>query len=174
MITVQKRMKKGSERFLRKYTIIVNYNQIFVIYINCIFSDSIIILKEEYQLLHAGGSLVLAQEQDAKAIFSEAIFNPKFDAKQGFSGLLTQVELWNIVLSKEEIQKLANCELVSLRSQRRVITWDSDAWLAKKTNFTDVPLGKLCEQNLIMNQFVWPKAIDFNTFNNYCSTVNGR
>ena len=131
-------------------------------------------MKEEYQLLHAGGSLVLGQEQDAKAIFSEAVFNPKFDPKQGFSGLLTQVELWNTVLSKAEIQKLANCEVLSLRSQKRVITWDSNAWLAKKTSFTDVPIGKLCKQNLIMDQFVWPKAIDFNTFNSYCSTVNGK
>ena len=131
-------------------------------------------MKEEYQLLHAGGSLVLGQEQDAKAIFNDAVFNPKFDAKQGFSGLLTQVELWNTVLSKAEIQKLANCEVLSLRPQKRVITWDSDVWLAKKTNFTDVSLEKLCERNLIMDQFVWPKAIDFTTFNSYCSTVNGK
>ena len=133
------------------------------------FSDSIIIAKEDYVPLHAGGSMVLGQEPDGKPGF-----DPKFDKKQGFSGLVTQVELWNIILSKSEILSLAQCEIISLRSQNRVITWESkDAWIANQVNFIEVPIKNLCKPNLIINNLVWPKAIDFQTFNSYCSTING-
>ena len=58
--------------------------------------------KEDYQFLHAGGSLVMGQDQDGK---HGSIFNPFFDKQQSFCGLLTQVELWNTTLTASEIQK---------------------------------------------------------------------
>ena len=134
------------------------------------FSDSVIKSKEDYVPLHIGGSMILGQEQDGKPGF-----DPKFDKKQGFSGQVTQVELWNTILSKSEINKLAHCKIHSLRSQNRVVTWESEgAWIARQANFMEVPIKKLCKQNLILNNLVWPKAIDFHTFNNYCSTLDGK
>ena len=105
--------------------------------------------KEDYHLLHAGGSLVMGQEQDGKAIFEEGKeFYPFFDKQQSFSGQLTQVELWNTTLTALEIQKLATCEVSSLRPQNRVITWKSSAWKAiGKTHIKNVPLEELCEKN---------------------------
>ena len=131
--------------------------------------------KEDYHLLHAGGSLVMGQEQDGKAIFEEGKeFYPLFDKQQSFSGQLTQVELWNTTLTALEIQKLATCEVSSLRLQNRVITWKSSAWKATgKTNIKNVPLEGLCEKNLIIDQFIWPREIAFNTFNSLCMTMNG-
>ena len=140
------------------------------------FSDTFDMKKEEYQFLHAGGSLVMGQEQDGKAIFDDGdgIFYPFFDKKQGFCGLLTQVELWNTILTASEIQKLATCEVSSLRPQNRVITWKSGAWQATgNTDFKNVPLEKFCEKNLIIDQFIWPRAIDFDTFNSLCMTMDG-
>ena len=133
-----------------------------------------IIDKEDYHPLHAGGSFILGQEQDGKAIFSDGSFDPNFDPKQGFSGLLSQVELWNTVLSESEIRKLAKCEISTLRPQNRVITWGSRSWVAQKANYKDVPLEKLCEENLILNQLIWPRGIDFYSFNSYCSTIDGK
>ena len=131
--------------------------------------------KEDYHLLHAGGSLVMGQEQDGKAIFEEGKeFYPFFDKQQSFSGQLTQVELWNTTLTALEIQKLATCEVSSLRPQNRVITWKSSAWKAiGETNIKNVPLEGLCEKNLIIDQFIWPREIAFNTFNSLCMTMNG-
>ena len=114
--------------------------------------------------------MILGQEHDGKPGF-----DPKFDKKQGFSGQVTQVELWNTILSKSEINNLAHCKIHSLRSQNRVVTWESEgAWIARQANFIEVPIKKLCKQNLILNNLVWPKAIDFHTFNNYCSTLDGK
>ena len=131
--------------------------------------------KEDYHLLHAGGSLVMGQEQDGKAIFEEGKeFYPFFDKQQSFSGQLTQVELWNTTLTALEIQKLATCEVSSLRPQNRVITWKSSAWKATgETNIKNVPLEGLCEKNLIIDQFIWPREIAFNAFNSLCMTMNG-
>ena len=138
-----------------------------------VLSDSIIFKKDEYHPLHAGGSFILGQEQDGKAIFTDGGFDPGFDRRQGFSGLLSQVELWNTVLYESEIKKLANCEISTLRPQNRVITWGSRSWVAQKVNYNDVPLEKLCEQNLVLNNLIWPRAITFYNFNSYCSTIDG-
>ena len=90
-----------------------------------VLSDSVMMKKEDYIPLHAGGSFLLGQEQDGKAIFHEGGFDPILDKLQGFSGLLTQVELWNTILSESEVKKLAKCEISTLRPQNRVITWGS-------------------------------------------------
>ena len=139
-----------------------------------IFSDEFTIEKEAYQPLPAGGSFILGQEHDGKPILSDGTsFNPVFDKKQGMSGLLTQVELWNIVLTPSEVQKLARCEVSTLKQNSLVISWESTAWLAIQSNFKDILLKDLCNKNVITGNFIWPRYIDFNTFNTYCSTIDG-
>ena len=131
-------------------------------------------MKKDFLPLHAGGSLIVGQEQDGKAIFDNGVFDPVFDEKQGFSGLLTQVELWNTTLTASEIEALGTCNRSSLRPQNRVITWKSNAWQAtSKTNFKDVPIEKLCQENLVLDQFIWPRSIDFDSFNSMCRTIDG-
>lgn len=139
------------------------------------FSGTFEMKKENYCSLHAGGSLVMGQEQDGKAIFQYGnISYYFFDKQQSFSGQLTQVELWNTTLSASDIQKLAACEVSSLRPQNRVITWKSNTGRAtRRITIKDVPLETLCEKNLVINQFIWPRAIDFNKFNSLCMTIDG-
>ena len=84
------------------------------------------------------------------------------------------MELWNTILSPAEIEHLANCHIATLRPKNRVITWGSNAWDAKEINFKEVELIELCEQNLVFNQLIWPRAIDFNTFNSYCQAMDGK
>ena len=139
-----------------------------ILYLN-ITPDTIVMKKKDYLPLHAGGSLIVGQEQDGIPFF-----DPVFDKKQGFSGLLTQVELWNTILTASEIGDLATCKIASLRPQNRVITWKSNAWQAtKETDFKDIPIEKLCQKNLVLDQFIWPIAIDFDSFNNICRTIDG-
>ena len=118
-------------------------------------------------------SFILGQEQDAKAIFDDSSFEPVFDRTQGLSGALTQVELWNRILTPAEIKSIANCEIATVRPRNRVVTWGSNAWDVKEVNFKEVEMKELCEQNLVLNQFIWPRAIDFNTFNSYCKAIDG-
>ena len=132
-----------------------------------------VLKKEKYLPLHAGGSLIVGQEQDGKPVGDE-IFDPVFDPQQGLSGKLTQIELWNTVLTLSEIKKLANCEIPSLQPQNRVITWGSDSWIAVKAKFTNTPIEKLCVKNQIVDHFIWPNTIDFDTFNSYCGTISGK
>ena len=134
---------------------------------------SLVLNKEKYLPLHAGGSLIVGQEQDGKRI-GDYTFDPVFDPQQGFSGKLAQVELWNKVLTLSEIKRLANCEIPSLQHQNRVITWGFDSWIAEKANFTNTPIEKLCTKNQIVDKFIWPNSIDFDTFNSYCDTIGGK
>ena len=113
--------------------------------------------------------MIVGQEQDGLPFF-----DPVFDKKQGFSGLLTQIELWNTQLTSYEIRDIATCKMASLRPQNQVITWKSNAWQAtRETNFSDISIEKLCQKNLVLNQFIWPSRIDFYSFNNFCRTIDG-
>ena len=96
-----------------------------------------------------------------------------FDRTQGLSGALTQVELWNRILTPAEIKSIANCEIATVRPRNRVVTWGSNAWDVKEVDFKEVEMKELCEQNLVLNQLIWPRAIDFNTFNSYCKAIDG-
>ena len=114
--------------------------------------------------------MIVGQEQDGLPFF-----DPVFDKKQGFSGLLTQIELWNTQLTSYEIRDIATCKMASLRPQNKVITWKSNAWQAtRETNFRDISIEKLCKKNLVLNQFIWPSRIDFYSFNNFCRTIDGK
>ena len=136
-------------------------------------SDALIIQRKNYQPLHTGGSFVLGQEQDAKAVFADSKWDPGFEPGQSLSGSLAQVELWDTILTPEEIKSLSNCEIETLRPENRVITWGSSAWDWNVVDLKEVKLNRFCEPNLIINQFVWPKAIDFHTLYNYCQLISG-
>ena len=91
--------------------------------------------KDEYLPLYSGGSLIFGQEQDGQP--NTEIFDPKFDMKQSFSGRMTQVEIWNTVLSHVEIKSLAMCNITTLRPQNRVVTWETDYWIFSDDTFTE-------------------------------------
>ena len=146
--------------------------------------DSTILRKDEYRPLYSGGSFIVGQEQDGR-YNNEEKFDPLLDPKQGFSGRITQVEIWNIVLTVVEIKKIANCITSTLRPQNRVVTWEhetilqsysqskiGDAWFVNKANILSIPLENLCQKNIISNQFIWPRISTYVEFTNYCNTMN--
>ena len=129
--------------------------------------------KKDYVPVYKDGSLILGQEQDGKPKYDNGTFDPIFDEKQAFSGKLTQVELWNVNLSPSEINDIAKCVVTSLKPDNRVITWGSVEWIAKQATVKDIPLQNLCDENLILNQFIWPRRINYNSFSTYCHTIHG-
>ena len=115
---------------------------------------------------------MVGQEYDRKA--TKKNFAAGFDPLQSFSGKLSQVELWNAILTPKEIQNIANCGVSSTKSQNRILTWKMDAWkLNGQTTFEDIPLKQICQKNIVSNQFIWPRAIDFETFSRYCNAIDG-
>ena len=115
---------------------------------------------------------MLGQEYDGKADRKD--FDPIFDPLQAFSGKISQVELWNVILSPAEIQKLANCDILSTNSQSRILTWKTEDWkLSGQTSISDIPLNDLCQKNIVSNQLIWPRNINFEKFSSYCNLING-
>ena len=115
---------------------------------------------------------MLGQEFDGKA--TKENFDPGFDPLQSFSGKITQVEFWNTILTPIEIQKIANCDASTTKSQNRTLTWKPKDWiLSGQTKISDIPLKDLCQINIISNQLIWPRAISFDKFSSYCNLVNG-
>ena len=136
------------------------------------FVDTLNVNKKNYIPLYANGSFVLGQEYDGKAIKED--FDPVFDPLQSFSGKMTQVEIWNIVLTSTEIQKLANCDVSTTKSQNHILTWKTEDWkLSGQTTISDIPFKELCKENIISNQFIWPRATTFKQISHYCSLIDG-
>ena len=136
------------------------------------FLELLHINKDNYLPTYTNGSIVLGQEYDGKA--DKEDFEPIFDPLQSFSGKISQVEIWNIILTPKEIQRLANCHVSTTKSQNRVLTWKPEEWkLSGKTTITDIPLTELCQTNIALNQMIWPNAITFEKLSSYCNLVEG-
>ena len=76
--------------------------------------------------------MVLGQEQDGSG--SAGGF---FDIQQGWSGKLTQVEIWDTVLPVEDIVKMAKCEIPITMKSNQVVSWFSNKW---KNNNVEIRL----------------------------------
>ena len=120
--------------------------------------------------MYNGGSFIIGQEQDGKP--DAGAFDPLFDKLQGFTGQVTQVEIWNTILTLSEIEIVANCTKSTIKSAYRVVSWESDTWSSHgTTTFKEVPLKNLCKRNIIRNQFIWPRSIDNEQLTSYCDTM---
>ena len=134
--------------------------------------DTIHIDKEKYLPIYRNGSFAIGQEYDGKA--DKENFDPGFDPLQSFRGKYSQVEIWNVILTPVEIQKLANCDISTTKSLNRILTWKTEDWtLRGQTTIYDIPLKELCHKNSLSNQFIWPRAINFEKFSSYCNVLNG-
>ena len=115
---------------------------------------------------------MLGQDFDGKAIKEN--FDTGFDPLQSFSGKISQVEIWNAILTPVEIEKLANCEISTTKSQNRILTWITKDWkLNGQTAISEIPLNDLCKDNIVSNKFIWPRSITFEKFSIYCNLIDG-
>ena len=115
---------------------------------------------------------MLGQDFDGKA--NKEDFNHGFDPFQSFSGKISQVEIWNAMLTTAEIQNLANCDIPTAKSQNHVMTWKTENWkLNGQTIISEIPLKELCQKNMISNHFIWPRSIDYDKLSSYCNLIDG-
>ena len=111
---------------------------------------------------------MVGQEQDGQP------WGGFFDLDQGFTGKISQVELWDTALTSSEISLIADCKQASVRPNNRLVTWDSNAWIAVKSEFEDEPLESFCTRNPIANTFFWPSKIPYIKMSTLCKINNAR
>ena len=135
--------------------------------------DTLVLSKDEYLPIYTNGSLVLGQEYDGLA--DKKKFHPGFDPLQSFSGKFSQVEIWNATLTPAEVQKLANCDIATTKTDNLILSWKNfENWkVSGQTAIYDIPLKDLCHKNTLSNQFIWPRAITFDKLSSYCNLING-
>ena len=69
-----------------------------------------------------------------------------------FSGEMSQVEMWNIVLPESDIRDLAFCNVESVKSSNRVLTWDMESWKITNVTVRDEKLKAFCENDPFENR----------------------
>ncbi|KAK3891914.1 hypothetical protein Pcinc_004228 [Petrolisthes cinctipes] len=79
-----------------------------------------------------------------------------FEARNSFSGDLTQVNVWNRALSHDEIQQMSRCET---DPQGSYISWNA-GWTLKAVSFYDLPLQQFCQQKIGITYFFFPNVPD--------------
>ena len=125
--------------------------------------------KSNMHPLYAGGSFVLAQEQDGK------IGGGFFNKYQAYSGKLTQVEMWNTVLWKAEIEDLAKCKMSTIKPENRIVTWGSDAWTWHNTDPNiDSPLEDFCKPNTLLDTQIFASKLSFDKMAYLCEVAGGK
>ena len=65
--------------------------------------------------IRSGGTLVLGQEQDS--------VGGGFDADQSFQGMISNVNMWNLVLTDDQVEKMSKSCLLEEASDRKVYKW---------------------------------------------------
>ena len=69
---------------------------------------------------------------------------------------------------------MANCDVETTKLQNHILTWKTENWkLSGQTTFSEIPLKDLCQNNIVSNQFIWPRAITFEKLSSYCSLIDG-
>ena len=105
--------------------------------------------------------MVIGQEQDGTGSTGGY-----FDAQQGWSGKLTQVEIWDTVLPNEDIIQMAKCQIPTTMESNQVVSWLSEKWI--KNNVT-IKLVYICAHMSKKKSFLfifWQKKYFFINFEN--------
>ena len=98
--------------------------------------------KDSFQPIFKDGSLVIGQDQDNLGKYGGG-----FDARQAFSGELAQLEIWNKELSISDIEKIANCKIMSVMESYKVVSWFSEKWETNNVELKDITMENLCMVN---------------------------
>ena len=98
--------------------------------------------KDSFEPIFKDGSLVIGQDQDNLGKYGGG-----FDARQAFSGELAQLEIWNEELSISDIEKIANCKIMSVMESYKVVSWFSEKWETNNVELKDITMENLCMDN---------------------------
>ncbi|CAL4133301.1 unnamed protein product, partial [Meganyctiphanes norvegica] len=94
-----------------------------------------------------------------------------YNAKQSFSGKISQVNIWNRILRKEEIESISSCQFESLEGN--IVKW-SEQWTTHgDVQKQNIPLTELCTKQQEQDLFLF-HDITFNVAAYICHGLGGR
>ena len=130
--------------------------------------DKVLISTKQFINVFNKGSLILGQESDG------IHYGGFFDVMQSFSGELSQVEMWNIALWQSDIQKIAFCNVKSVKESNRVLSWfSSSEWTQQNVVLKEISLELLCEIDPEANRLIWLDVISNIDFMEMCNKIGG-
>lgn len=133
-----------------------------------VISDRIAIKENEaYLPISRTGILILGQEQDSLGGF--------FDENQAFSGELSQVEAWDMILDEETIKSVASCESETAFVYSKVATWNEsmDEWSKMSVDERSLSLGDLCKNSALKDYLIWSESVTYLQISDYCRRMDG-
>ena len=109
---------------------------------NCFILESKVIKDGKYLPLFGGGRLIAGQEQDT--------LGGSFDETQSLSGSVSGLEVWTGVISPEDIQELATCDVETLDISERIVKWTESEWRTFG-NVTTKSQENICQPSPLLN-----------------------
>lgn len=130
-------------------------------------SDTTTVPLNDFIPLSRDGILVLGQEQDGPGGY--------FDETQSFSGELTQVEVWNSLLSQDDIQDLASCNRESVATDTQVVSWILSKWIVSPevAMRKEDQLDNLCRPSVLKNWLIWADRVTYKQMSDVCKRMDG-
>ena len=126
-----------------------------------------ILPQGKFTPLASGGVLIVGQEQDDMGGF--------FDSTQSLSGKISQVEIWSKELDSFQIADLAQCRQMTIDIPERIVKWESADWTVKgNASVKEESLQSLCQASPLLNKFIWPQKISYNTFKVKVSLISSQ
>ena len=127
------------------------------------FQNKLVVLPSDDKTQSA---FILGQEPDTL----RGSFNPK----QAFRGKIANLNLWNRILSDQEIIDLATCKS---NLQGNVIKWDKTEWSFMNTTTTKIENEDLCiqseEEKFKEKVFIFPFLLPFDDASDLCAVHGG-
>ena len=119
--------------------------------------------------LISNGSLIVGQNQDS---LDTSGF---FDHRKAFSGQVTQVQMWSVVLNPTEIKDLADCKVQNTQETQEIVFWNNlQGWELSNVNTTEVNLEKLCTRSVLLDRLIWLKHVSYDHIFEICNKVEGK
>ena len=98
-----------------------------------------------------------------------------FDHRKAFSGQVTQVQMWNVVLNPTDIKDLATCKVQNVFENQEIVQWNNlQLWELSNVTTTEVNLGKLCTKSPLLDRLIWLKHVSYDHIFELCNTVEGK
>ena len=105
--------------------------------------------------------VIFGQEQDG--------FGSDYQVEQSFSGDMAAISFWTRALEAPDIAKLASCQESTLTGN----LLNPDTFAIQDVVKTDLPLEDFCKEDILRNVLLWPKAISYKEFKDFCDIAGG-
>ena len=119
--------------------------------------------KGVFSPVRPDGVLILGQDQDS--------VGGNFDETQSFSGMLSQVGLWDTMVPKEDIQLMASCKE---NKEGNIISWNIEAdWTLANVTVEEESLEGLCKEPIEIDKYIITEKTSHEEFKYTCDKLTG-